>query len=139
MQTAFLNDIRKSAFGTQTSDTTGTPLLTASTFKKKVRDLDESGKLEAILGPKQAQNLRDLVEVADSISTLPPQSVNPGTAAELVRRLRGLAPGAVGGAIEATTFGGVPLATLTGMAAKKGIDKKKLAKSLDGQSLLEGL
>ena len=139
VQTAFLNDIRKSAFGTQTSDTTGTPLLTASTFKKKVRDLDESGKLEAILGPKQAQNLRDLVEVADSISTLPPQSVNPGTAAELVRRLRGLAPGAVGGAIEATTFGGVPLATLTGMAAKKGIDKKKLAKSLDGQSLLEGL
>lgn len=139
VQAAFLQDIRKSAFGTQTSDATGTPLLTASTFKKKVRDLDESGKLETILGREQAQNIRDLVEVADAIATLPPQSVNPGTAAELMRRLKGLAPGAVGGAVEATTFGGVPLMSLTGMAAKKGIDKVKLNKSLDGQSLLEGL
>ena len=139
VQAAFLNDIRKSAFGTQTSDVTGTPLLTASTFKKKVRDLDESGKLETILGREQAQNLRDLVEVADAVASLPPQSVNPGTAAEIFRRIKGLAPAGTGAVIEATTFGGVPLMSIGGIAAKKGIDKVKLAKSLDGQSLLEGL
>jgi len=140
VQAAFLNDIRKSAFGTQTSDVTGTPVLTASTFKKKVRDLDESGKLETILGREQAQSLRDLVEVADSIASLPPGSVNTSrTAAEIFRRIRGLAPAGTSAVVEATTFGGLPLMTIGGFLGKGAVDKVKLAKSLDGQSLLEGL
>jgi len=140
VQAAFLNDIRKSAFGTQTSDVTGTPVLTASTFKKKVRDLDESGKLENILGREQAQSLRDLVEVADSIASLPPGSVNTSrTAAEIFRRIRGLAPAGTSAVVEATTFGGLPLMTIGGFLGKGAVDKVKLAKSLDGQSLLEGL
>ena len=136
VQTAFLNDIRKSAFGTQTGDVDGTPLLQASTFKRKVRDLDESGKLEVILGKEQAQNIRDLVEVADAIATLPPQAVNPGSPAEIFRRIKALAPAGVGTLAEAATFGGIPMMSITGMAAKKGVDMAKIKKSLDGESLL---
>ena len=136
VQSAFLNDIRKSAFGTQTGDVDGTPLLQASTFKRKVRELDESGKLETILGADQAQSIRDLVEVADAIATLPPQSVNPGSAAEIFKRIKALAPAGVGSLAEAATVGGIPMMTISGMVAKKGVDMAKIKKSLDGESLL---
>jgi len=120
IQAEFLNDIRKSAFGGQTSDLTGTPLLTAAKFKKKVADLDESGKLEAILGREQAQNIRDLAEIAEYIASLPPQSVNPGTAGELMRRIQAMVP------------------SVAVSAAKSVTNKRKIQKSLDGESLLEG-
>lgn len=120
IQAEFLSDIRKSAFGGQTSDLTGTPLLTAAKFKKKVADLDEGGKLDAILGREQAQSIRDLAEIADYIASLPPQSVNPGTAGELMRRIQALVP------------------SIAVSAAKSVTNKRKIQKSLDGESLLGG-
>ena len=140
IQAEFLNDIRKSAFGTQTSDKDGTPLLTAATFKKKVRDLDESGKLETMLGPQQAQYIRDLVEVAESIASLPPQVVNPGTAAELFRRIKGLAPAGLGAGVEMSVFGGLPIGSMASQAAAYAAQAAKVKKSLDGEGLLtEGM
>jgi hypothetical protein len=122
IQAEFLRDIRSHAFGQQTSDLTGTPLLTAARFKKKVADLDESGKLEAILGREQAQNIRDLAEVAEYVASLPPQAVNPGTASELMRRLQAMVP------------------SMVVNAAKSATNKAKVKKSLDGESLLiEGM
>jgi hypothetical protein len=138
VQTEFLRDIRKSAFGTQTSDGSGTPLLTAGKFKSRVADLDRSGRLETILGPQQAQYVRDLVEVADMISTMPPQAVNPGTAGELMRRLKELGGGrmlGLGGA-EAALTGGLPVFSMMGQGAKMAADAAKMKKSLDGAGLL---
>ena len=142
VQTEFLRDIRKSAFGMQTSDGVGTPLLTAATFKRKVGDLDRSGKLETMLGPQQAQYIRDLVEVADAIASLPPQAVNPATASEFFRRLRELGGAKVVGAIGAETAltGGVPVFSMMGQGAKMAADAARIKKSLDGEGLLtEGM
>lgn len=140
VQTEFLRDIRKSAFGMQTSDGVGTPLLTAATFKRKVGDLDRSGKLDTMLGPEQAQYIRDLVEVADAIASMPPQSVNPGTAAELIRRIRGLAPAGAAGAAESMLFGGLPVGSIVGQGAAMAAQATKIKKSLDGEGLLtEGM
>ena len=142
VQAEFLRDIRKSAFGMQTSDGVGAPLLTAATFKRKVGDLDRSGKLETMLGPQQAQYIRDLVEVADAVASMPPQAVNPGTAAELVRRLRELGGAKVVGALGAETAltGGVPVFSMMGQGAKMAADAAKIKKSLDGEGLLtEGM
>jgi hypothetical protein len=142
VQAEFLRDIRKSAFGMQTSDGVGTPLLTAATFKRKVGDLDRSGKLETMLGPQQAQYIRDLVEVSDAIASLPPQAVNPGTAGELIRRLRDLGGAKVAGALgaEAALTGGVPVFSMMGQGAKMAADAAKIKKSLDGEGLLtEGM
>ena len=138
VQTEFLRDIRNSAFGTQTSDGSGAPLLTAGKFKNKVADLDRSGRLETILGPQQAQYIRDLVEVADAVATMPPQAVNPGTAGELMRRLKDLVPArALGlGGAEAALTGGLPAFSMIGQGAKMAADAAKIRKSLDGQSLL---
>lgn len=142
VQTEFLRDIRESAFGMQTSDGVGAPLLTAAKFKRKVGDLDRSGKLETMLGPQQAQYIRDLVEVSDAIASLPPQSVNPGTAAELFRRLRDLVPAKALGAsgLEAAVTGGMPVFSMMGQGASMAAQAAKIKKSLDGEGLLtEGM
>jgi hypothetical protein len=142
VQAEFLRDIRKSAFGMQTSDGVGAPLLTAATFKRKVGDLDRSGKLDTMLGPQQAQYIRDLVEVADAVASMPPQAVNPGTAGELIRRLRDLGGARVVGALGAETAltGGVPVFSMMGQGAKMAADAAKIKKSLDGEGLLtEGM
>jgi hypothetical protein len=140
VQTEFLRDIRESAFGMQSSDGIGTPLLTAAKFKRKVNDLDRSGKLETMLGPQQAQYIRDLVEVSDAIASMPPQAVNPGTAAELMRRIKGLVPAGAAGAAEATVFGGLPMFSIMGQGASMAAQSAKIKKSLDGAGLLtEGM
>ena len=143
VQTEFLRDIRNAAFGTQTSDGSGTPLLTAGKFKNKVADLDRSGRLETILGPQQAQYIRDLVEVADAIATNPPAVVNySGTAAELMRRIKDLGGGKMLGAVgaEAALTGGLPVFSMMGQGAKMAAEAAKIKKSLDGQGLLtEGM
>ena len=91
IQGAMLESIRKKAFGTQT-DTNGTPLLKPAEFKKHVQALDQSGKLEAVLGKEVAQNLRNMVEVSDAIGTTPPGVVNhSGTSAMLMNHLMGMA------------------------------------------------
>ena len=119
-----------------TSDGVGTPLLTAAKFKRKVGDLDRSGKLDTMLGPQQAQYIRDLVEVSDAIASMPPQAVNPGTAAELMRRIRSLAPAGAAGAAESMLFGGLPVGSILGQGASMAAQAAKVKKSLDGEGLL---
>jgi hypothetical protein len=90
IQGAMLDNIRGKAFGTQT-DSNGTPLIQAATFKRYVQGLDQSGKLEAVLGPDNAQNIRNLVEVADAIATTPPGTVNhSGTSAMIMNHIMGM-------------------------------------------------
>ena len=74
---------------------------------------------------------------------MPPQAVNPGTAAELMRRLKGLVPAkAMGGAglAEAAMTGGVPIFSMLGQGASMAAQAAKVKKSLDGAGLLtEGM
>jgi hypothetical protein len=43
----------------------------AQAFKRELNKLDRSGKLEALYGPRKAQQLRDIAEVAETVNTLP--------------------------------------------------------------------
>lgn len=127
IQSRFLQDIRDKAFGTQT-DSNGTPLLSPATFKRHVTALDRSGKLEAMLGPKQAQQIRDMVEVAEAIGTAPPGAINhSNTSSAIMNALNGMLGMAN------------PKNALIGHFYTGARDSVKAAKSLDGQSLLEGL
>jgi hypothetical protein len=69
---------------------------------------------------------------------MPPQAVNPGTAGELMRRLKELGGGrmlGLGGA-EAALTGGLPVFSMMGQGAKMAADAAKMKKSLDGAGLL---
>jgi hypothetical protein len=128
IQSRFLQDIRDKAFGTQTGPNEGIPLLQPASFKRHVAGLDRSGKLEAMLGKKQAQQIRDMVEISDAIGTAPPGSVNhSNTSSALMNALNGMLGMAN------------PKNALIGHFYTGARDSVKANKSLDGQSLLEGL
>lgn len=121
LQGSMLENIRGKAFGTQT-DTNGTPLIQAATFKRYVTGLDQSGKLEAVLGPDNAQTIRNLVEVADAIATTPPGTVNhSGTSAMIMNHLMGMAN---------------PKNALIRGVYDHVKTARQVGKSLDGESLL---
>ena len=125
IQDKFLQGIRDRAFGKQT-DTNGTPILTPATFKTYVRGLDRSGKLEAILGTQKAQQIRDLVDVSDSIGTAPPGVLNhPNSASAIFNQLQSMAG----------------IMNPKGMLVKGLFDYAKdnahVKKSLDGDGLLD--
>jgi hypothetical protein len=125
IQAKFLQGIRDRAFGTQT-DANGTALLTPAKFKTYVQGLDRSGKLDAILGTQKAQQIRDLVDVSDSIGTTPPGVVNHSNSASAIFN---------------------QLQSMAGIANPKGLlikglfdyakDNAHVKKSLDGNGLLD--
>jgi hypothetical protein len=108
----------------------------AQAFKRELDKLDRSGKLEALYGPKKAQELRDIAEVGETVNTLPyGNSANISQSGNTVLRhvteILGQVP-----------F--MPLATrpIRGMGdmyqnkADSDFMKKKVQKSLDIEGLL---
>lgn len=72
-----------------------------------IKELDREGKLESLYGKKQAQQIRDLGDIATVIYTAPPGSVNfSNTASALQVALDGVATGA---------FVGLPLPVITAL------------------------
>lgn len=67
--------VAEQARGTRT-DAAGNPVISAAALKKVVQKLDDSGKLEEIYGKQGAEQVRQLVEVADTVLTAPPGAVN---------------------------------------------------------------
>ena len=127
IQHSFLQQIREKAFGTQT-DSRRQPVLSPAQFKTTVQRFDRSGKLEAMLGKKMAQDLRDMVEVSDAIATGPPGTINHSNTSSAIWNFL-------------TANAGIanPKNAIVGHVYKQARDHVKVKKSLDGQSLLEGL
>jgi hypothetical protein len=69
-------------------DTAGRPIISFAGLNKAIRTLDDGGRLDFILGKKDAQTVRDIADVAAVIKTVPPGSVNTSnTAATLIAAL----------------------------------------------------
>ena len=57
-----------------TTDESGNKLLDPQKLNKVIESLDRTGKLEALVGKKQAQTIRDLGDLAIDIYTAPPSA-----------------------------------------------------------------
>jgi hypothetical protein len=58
------------------TDQKGQRLISPAKLNKVVRQWDEAGKLDSLFGKREAQQLRDLAELANDILTAPPGAVN---------------------------------------------------------------
>jgi len=64
------------ALSTAQRDERGQPLISPDKLNGVIRSLDKEGKLEGLYGKKQAQQIRDLGEIAIDIYTAPPGAIN---------------------------------------------------------------
>jgi hypothetical protein len=64
------------ALSTAQRDERGQPLISPDKLNGVIRSLDREGKLESLYGKKQAQQIRDLGEIAIDIYTAPPGAIN---------------------------------------------------------------
>lgn len=64
------------ALSTAQRDERGQPLISPDKLNSVIRSMDRAGKLEALYGKKQAQQIRDLGEIAIDIYTAPPGAIN---------------------------------------------------------------
>ena len=64
------------ALSTAQRDERGQPLISPDKLNSVIRSLDREGKLEGLYGKKQAQQIRDLGEIAIDIYTAPPGAIN---------------------------------------------------------------
>jgi hypothetical protein len=60
----------------ESTDQKGQRLISPLKLNKMVREWDEADKLESLFGKREAQQLRDLAELANDILTAPPGAVN---------------------------------------------------------------
>lgn len=66
------------------TDVAGNPIFSAAKLKNSVRALEKGEKLDFILGKKQAQTVRDIVEIAEHVKTMPPGTVNTSNTASVL-------------------------------------------------------
>jgi hypothetical protein len=69
-------DFIRESSQTSARDELGNFVISPSALHKTIKAMDQTGKLEALYGKKQAQTLRDLSEIALDIYTAPPGAIN---------------------------------------------------------------
>ena len=69
-------DFIRESSQTSARDERGNFVISPAALHKTIKAMDQTGKLEALYGKKQAQTLRDLSEIALDIYTAPPGAVN---------------------------------------------------------------
>jgi hypothetical protein len=77
--------IKDTAFSPSQRDSAGNPLFSPNAMAKAVRSMDQDGKLEALYGKRQAQVLRDLSELGNTMFTAPPGAINHSNTASAMR------------------------------------------------------
>ena len=118
----YIRDETSKGHGT---DAAGNARLSSARMHQVVSNLDKTGKLDLMLGTRNAQLMRDLNEVLQYVSTVPPETLinSSGTTLTLMAAL------AESGALGATT--GLPLPILTGLkVAKTQIKNAKIRKKV---------
>jgi hypothetical protein len=115
------------ALSTAQRDERGLPLISPDKLNSVIRSMDRAGKLEALYGKKQAQQIRDLGEIAIDIYTAPPGAINfSNTASALQVALDSVA-----------TFGltGIPAPALTALREASKYVKNRQVRMRVQQSL----
>lgn len=84
MKAKLIDHIRERSVSPSQTDERGQPLVQVNQLAKTVKSLDDQGKLESLYGKKTAQQIRDLVEVAQVVYTAPPGAVNYSNTASAV-------------------------------------------------------
>ena len=89
LQGATLKHIRDKATDNVNTDSMGRPVLSADKLNKAIKELDQNGRLDVILGKEMAARVRDLNEVSQYINTVPPGTLinSSGTTMTLVAAL----------------------------------------------------
>jgi hypothetical protein len=92
LKAKLIDHIRERSVSPSQTDERGQPLILVRPLVKTVQSLDKQGKLESLYGKKTAQQIRDLVEVAQVLYTAPPGAVNySGTTSAILVALDQLA------------------------------------------------
>jgi hypothetical protein len=115
------------ALSTAQRDERGQPLISPDKLNSVIRSLDREGKLEGLYGKKQAQQIRDLGEIAIDIYTAPPGAINfSNTASALQVALDSVA-----------TFGltGIPAPAVTALREASKYAKNRQVRMRVQQSL----
>jgi hypothetical protein len=115
------------ALSTSQRDERGQPLISPDKLNSVIRSMDKSGKLESLYGKKQAQQIRDLGEIAIDIYTAPPGAINfSNTASALQVALDSVA-----------TFGltGIPAPAVTALREASKYAKNRQVRMRVQQSL----
>jgi len=89
LQGATLKHIRDRATDNVNTDSMGRPVLSADKLNRAVKELDQNGRLDVILGKEMAARVRDLNEVSQYINTVPPGTLinSSGTTMTVVAAL----------------------------------------------------
>jgi hypothetical protein len=115
------------ALSTAQRDERGQPLISPDKLNSVIRSMDRAGKLESLYGKRQAQQIRDLGEIAIDIYTAPPGAINfSNTASALQVALDSVA-----------TFGltGVPAPAVTALREASKYVKNREVRNRVQQSL----
>ncbi|QZA71258.1 hypothetical protein AH02_13 [Pseudomonas phage AH02] len=123
VQGALVDHIREQSTKGLGTDSNGNPLVSPAKLNQTVAALDKNGRLDVVLGKKNAQIVRDLNDVAKYINTVPPGTLinNSGTAGTIMAAI------GEAGLLGAST--GIPLPILTGLRQLAGVVKSKKAKA----------
>lgn len=122
IQGSVLQEIRKNAMSASQSDQAGNAIFSADKLNKAISRLDQSGKLDVLFEPKQAEKLRILSEVAKDVLTVPPGSVNTSNTTSALLAALGDA------AFAANTMIPVPVLSIARAGAKEIKDRKLRAR-----------
>lgn len=85
LKAAGIDRIKNASLSQSATDSQGTPLLSPDKLQRVIKQMDESGKLEALYGKKQAQTIRDLGDIAGVIYTAPPGAINHSNTASALQ------------------------------------------------------
>jgi hypothetical protein len=121
LQGGTLRHIRDEALKGVSRDSAGNPIVSASALDKVVTGLDKTGKLEAVLGKKQADKVRLVNDIAKDVMTSPPGAVNTSNTATVLAGLLDVA-------ISGTTGVPAPVATVFNQITSRIKDAKLRAR-----------
>jgi hypothetical protein len=121
LQGGMLRHIKDEALKGVSRDTAGNQIVSASALDKAVTALDKTGKLDAVLGKKQAEKVRLINDVAKDVFTSPPGAVNTSNTATVLAGLLDVA-------ISGTTGVPAPVATIFNQVTSRIKDAKLRAR-----------
>lgn len=123
VQGAMVEHVRKEATKGLGTDSNGQPLVSPAKLNQVVNTLDNNGRLDVVLGKKNAQVVRDLNDVAKYVTTVPPGTLinNSGTAGMIMAAIT------EAGLLGSTT--GIPVPVLSGLKALSKVVKSKRVKA----------
>lgn len=124
LQGATLRHIKDEATKGMGMDSADNPIISPAKLHQTVQALDKNGRLDLVLGKKQAETVRDLNDVVRYVSTVPPGTLinNSGTAGAL------LAAMAEAGTTGALTGLPVPVLSILRALSQRLTDKRMQAK-----------